>query len=82
METEINSQENKWTKQHRLFPKWRTQLECEHQPQPKQQVVSANCKHNWETEKFQIEQQHPMLQEKQLKPFQKQKSKMTLYRKS
>ena len=55
METEINSQQNKLTKQLTVsFQNEDPQPEeCQHQPQHQQQSHRANCKYNQETEKYQ-----------------------------
>ena len=65
METEINSQRNKLTKQQTvsLQNEEHQSEECHNQPQHQQKSHKTNCKHNRETEKFQNEQQKPVLQE-------------------
>ena len=65
METEINSQRNKLTKQQTvsLQNEEHQSEECHNQPQHQQKSHKTNCKHNRETEKYQNEQQKPVLQE-------------------
>lgn len=65
METEINSYQNKLTKQPTVTfeNEERQPEECQHQPQHQQQGQLTNCKQNRETERFQKGQQQPTLQE-------------------